>query len=262
MAPDPLFRASRAGHATQVGLSGLRKCTDEGVQIQERDPGPLGLYGSVMWQSGKALAKFFAWRELEPAKRGTIVGKTALELGAGTGILGLTLARLGAKSVTLTDCEANVVDLLRSNIALNSLEASTMACHLCFGDASTYHALSTFDLIVAADVVYGVGGPAQGSLLAHALHGHVSVDSCTEVFLAYEHREHTPTAFFSEMLADGFEIERLEDGDGKAVGHTAGDPAVYDGSRFVALPDDWEPLLCGEAHTVQIFRLRRPNSLQ
>lgn len=153
---DPLFRAAMPGSMLDADAPGLLKCTDEGVQIWERDSkGPHGVYGSVMWQSGKALAKFFAWRELDPAARGTCIGKTALELGAGTGVAGLTLARFGAKSVTLTDCEPMVLDLLQINIALNSLGANATACNLRLGDASTYRVMSSFDLIVAADVIRG-----------------------------------------------------------------------------------------------------------
>jgi len=278
---DPLWRAARDARVELPSDDSVEpqvlKVTDEGVRIYEGDfgqhwtPGPENPWtpGRVMWRSGRALAKFFAWGEGNPAGIGACAGKTALELGAGTGVVGLTLGRLGAE-VTLTDGEPRAVDLLRRNIAANALEASATARRLWFGDTSTYLAPQIFDFVVAADVIYGSGQDLNGALLAHALEAHVSEGSVTQVFLAYEYRSNVPSpaAFFCEMVAHGFCLERLEDCEGRAVGDTSGDHLrVYDGSHFVALLEHWaseeihvegQPRERYMESNIQIFRLTRP----
>jgi len=257
-------------------------CTDEGIVIHEGSFGDENdLYGNALWPSGVALAKFVAWREADPIERGTCVGKAVLELGAGTGVVGLTLGRLGS-TVTLTDGEPKVLPVLQSNIEANSSEESAAARCLYFGETKHYLGRHTYDLIVAADVLYEVGGCCQGSILAHALDAHVTLVSGAEVLLAYKHRPMTPVwheghlshpawyrEFFTEVFRMGFRIERLEDDDGRAVAGAMGQPvSVYDGSRFVALHFDVAPDAIGDAafghsntQKVQIFRLSRPSLL-
>lgn len=245
------------------------QCTDEGVSIYDVSPvdRDSGLVGNLVWPSGLALAKFFAWREAHPAERGTCVGKAVLELGAGTGVVGLTLGRLGA-TVTLTDGYDIVLKALQRNIAANCLDESAAVHRLYFGNPSTYLGGRTYDVIVAADVLYDVNGyGSAASPLAHAIAAHVSVGAPREVFLAYEHRTFILAGFFSEMHRMGFRIERLEDGDGKAVAVAMGQPLdSYDGSRFAMLcADCWLSLEDGDTEfspnnqqKTQIFRLLRP----
>lgn len=49
-----------------------------------------------------------------------IRGKRVLELGAGVGLCGILASKIGSCSVRLTDGDANVLDNLRHNMALNS----------------------------------------------------------------------------------------------------------------------------------------------
>ena len=46
-------------------------------------------------------------------------GATVLELGAGSGLVGITAARLGAARVVITDGDQTSVDLARQNLAAN-----------------------------------------------------------------------------------------------------------------------------------------------
>lgn len=59
--------------------------------------GTLGI-GGRLWDAGICLLRFFAAAPME-----TVSGKRVLELGAGTGVVGLGAAQLGASHVTITD---------------------------------------------------------------------------------------------------------------------------------------------------------------
>lgn len=248
-------------------LKGLMcKTTDEGVIVHQAYPGP-HMYGNILWDSGRALAKFFAWggaRQVDPC---TLchkwVGKSILELGAGTGVVGLTLGQFGA-TVNLTDREPIVLELLKRNIAANALGAQVSSHRLDWGDSSTYLLHQSFDLVIAADVLYE--GP-QGQLLADVIEAHVPIESRTQVYLSYTYRPQAPFHFLATMLKMGFVVERLEDCKGWAVGSAFGQPAVvYDGTRFVELSDvivlnamKAESEAAG-FHHIQIFRFFRPSA--
>lgn len=170
-------------------------------------------YGNILWIAGAALAKFLSWHATDNAEsslhraRGNV---RVLELGAGTGVVGLTLARLGA-AVTFTDNEAEVIALLERNIQANELGEHAHTHLLDFGDPATY-LLEEFDVIVAADVLYT---REQTAKLAHTLNAHVMPGM--EVFLSYEKRKVCHQAFFTQVMSMGFEVERLEDISGHAV---------------------------------------------
>ncbi|CAE8710295.1 unnamed protein product, partial [Polarella glacialis] len=71
--------------------SALRRITDEGVIIQQGSPYRDSMHlvwGSILWDAGLALAKYFAWHEQQQA--GSLRAQRVLELGAGTGVVGLT----------------------------------------------------------------------------------------------------------------------------------------------------------------------------
>lgn len=210
--------------------------------------------GVHVWSAGWALAKFFMWRELNASCGGSCAGQTVLELGAGTGIVGLTLAQLGAQ-VTLTDFEPSVLDLLRLNVAVNCLG---------FGVESSY-LVGEQNLIVAADVLYN---DPHGQLFAQTIDAHVRVASATEVYLAYLHRDSDDQLdFFSAVLEMGFRLERFEDKHGNSLGASKGDAlSAYDSGSFVVMPAATIPdsgrqalISDGNSENIQIFRITRPS---
>jgi predicted nicotinamide N-methyase len=99
------------GHVTSSTVD------DEGVTVGEETSGVLEREGTgtVIWECGIVLASYLA----AEAKRqpGWLVERSVLELGSGTGIVGLAAAALGG-SVLVTD-EKDVVPLLQKNIDLN-----------------------------------------------------------------------------------------------------------------------------------------------
>lgn len=253
--------------------------TDEGVVVHESDPSTLGdglglVWGSVLWPSGISLAKYIAWRGPE-----FVHSKRVLELGCGTGVVGLTLAKLGVRHVTLTDSESVLWPLLRKSIASNDIPEDRIWIHgLDWKDPSTFllegdeSSSSEFDLVVAADVLYS----GMDRLFARALASHLpsseevecSRRSPPEAMIACPFRTDSPLAeFFEASMRLGLAFDRLEDQDGCAVGAVSGIDAVeaFAGSQFVPLDSSdrrsqvsTKPTFssCNEKQ-VQIFRVRR-----
>ncbi len=76
--------------------------------------------GRKVWCGSQLLAKYI----LESAM-GSVRGMSVLELGAGTGIVGMTLAKLNECGVVaMTDGDEEALELLRKNVAMNGLEES------------------------------------------------------------------------------------------------------------------------------------------
>ncbi|KAI0260911.1 putative methyltransferase-domain-containing protein [Gloeopeniophorella convolvens] len=100
--------------------------------------------GGIAWPAGEVLARYLA-------RRGrALQGSRVLELGSGTGLVGLVAGRLGAH-VCVTD-QAPLVPIMERNIALNALQSNVTAAELDW--AHPVPALDPPDLILAADCVY------------------------------------------------------------------------------------------------------------
>lgn len=229
--------------------------TDEGILIHEDHENPL--YGTVLWESGTSLAKFFAWRAT--TAEFPLHDQSVIELGAGTGIVGLTLGKLGAK-VVMTDCEQALLDLLQRNIDANSLGGNVRVCRADWAEPKTdltdLNPLS-FQLLVAADVVY----TETGKIFLRALQAHMS-HRCV-AYMSYQYRSDEASCFFSEAVLQGLRIEQLQDAEGNAVGSATGQsPNVFDCSSFVVLDETRILKAVSSAsfgkfnlHGVQIFRI-------
>eukprot|EP00747_Dinoflagellata_sp_TGD_P002950 gnl/TRDRNA2_/TRDRNA2_106369_c0_seq1.p1 gnl/TRDRNA2_/TRDRNA2_106369_c0~~gnl/TRDRNA2_/TRDRNA2_106369_c0_seq1.p1 ORF type:complete len:313 (+),score=40.66 gnl/TRDRNA2_/TRDRNA2_106369_c0_seq1:141-1079(+) len=235
------------------------KCTDEGVWIHEVDPSSdvgLGMvWGSMLWASGLCLSKYFAWCGEE-----ALQSLKVLELGSGTGVVGLSLGKLGAQ-VVVTDFEMTLMTLLQLNIEANRLNAQVTVHELDWRDPSTFLAPGdhAFDLVVAADVLYN----GADKLFARALASHLPAAS--QAIVASPYREDSPLlGFFEAADRLGLAFELLEE-NGMAAGGTGGDsPSVFQGSQFVPLPPErWAAVASNARFTrtnvgkIQIFRVHR-----
>ena len=108
-------------------------------------------------------SEVLAWLACTMLKR-MFAGKHILELGSGLGLTGLTVASwCGCASVRLTDGDPQAVSVIARNVALNaergafgSTEAT--AATLLWGNPNptedAQHEKQSYDLIIAADVVY------------------------------------------------------------------------------------------------------------
>ncbi|CAI5502981.1 unnamed protein product [Closterium sp. Naga37s-1] len=178
-----------APQAASPDAAASRPCVCEQarvVTIAQQRFGPLG-FASTVWDSSIVAGKF-----LERHAH-LVHGKTCIELGAGCGLLGITLAVLGARAVVVTDMPGNL-PLLHRNVHANALHHTVHVHTLRWGNTLDAFALSvpaavasssspspcstshdaaisstppnpsshppTFDLIVATDVVYDHGAVA------------------------------------------------------------------------------------------------------
>ena len=87
-------------------------------------------------------------------------GKNVLELGSGPGLAGLGAALFGgARRVILTDCNREVLRLLRHNVALNSATAASVKAldftsRFEIDELLHEEALDGFDVLLACEVTY------------------------------------------------------------------------------------------------------------
>lgn len=128
--------------------------------------------GSTLWTAGCALLGLSATGALD----GHLTGHV-LELGAGTGALGLGLARRGGPvvRVTLTDGQPAVVENLRHNAevtaSLSALPAAVEVQHLEWGSPNLgMLPAEAVDVIIGSDLVYDTASlPALAGLLRQLL---------------------------------------------------------------------------------------------
>ncbi|GLC46923.1 hypothetical protein PLESTB_001897200 [Pleodorina starrii] len=128
--------------------------------------------GAVVWDAGLVLSYYLAHQHSQG--RSLVSGRTCLELGSGTGVVGLTAAKLGATHVYLSDLP-HLVPYIRENIQLNGLGATCSALplewsnwqHLDMARSSVLRRPP--EVILAADVVYSPEGrQSLFRTLAHA----------------------------------------------------------------------------------------------
>ena len=183
----------------------------------------LGLYLADCWANG-TLREMCNCESTEPLR--------CIELGAGSGVAGLSLAIAaghGAR-VLLTDGDARAVALAKQNVSTNDVEATVRTFALSWGgmtsdlnahpwcwekDAQPSAWLAPH-LVIAADVVYEE--PCFEALVqtlewlcnqhASAAASHTSPGSGTVALLAYRKRMHDDTRFW-QLLRAAFFVEEV-----------------------------------------------------
>ena len=135
--------------------------------------------GRSLWASGPALV---GWLSSTGGRRRLFTGRSVLELGSGLGHVGLSLSKLGAARVMLTDLPEQL-HLLRQNLAANAFRSDGSRCEVSAAALpwgadvpEPVRSGGTYDLIVASDVVYDIGclDPLASSLAMLLRAGHPS----------------------------------------------------------------------------------------
>ncbi len=127
------------------------------------------LTGVRVWESAPYLVRF-----LERNSERLVKGRSVLELGSGTGAVGLTAAALGARSVLLSDIDStatlatdrgweqrSMLAALEDNVALNSSRTAGVSvaelrwgCAEQIAELRSAYAPGGFDTILGSDLLY------------------------------------------------------------------------------------------------------------
>ncbi|PBC00999.1 50S ribosomal protein L11 methyltransferase [Mesorhizobium sp. WSM3860] len=123
--------------------SGLRRLLEpeDGSHEQAAEPQPP--YWAYAWAGGAVLARYVLDRP------STVAGRRVLDLGAGSGLVGIAAARAGAREVTAAEIDRNGIIALRLNAEANGV-AITIVGEDISGDPPP-----AVDLVLAGDVFYG-----------------------------------------------------------------------------------------------------------
>lgn len=137
LAPVPGVPEIRLHRATPT--SGLRR-------LAERDARGAGSpYWAYPWAGGIVLARHILDRPE------TVAGRRVLDLGAGSGLVGIAAAKAGALSVVASEIDPYAIAALRLNAAANGVAFAAVRGDLLNGPAPDV------DLTLAGDVFYDAG---------------------------------------------------------------------------------------------------------
>lgn len=159
------------------------------------------LTGSWIWESALVLAE---WMTIKGQLHFPFQGNTVIELGAGTGLPGLTAALLGANRVVLTDVETLLPGLLK-NVEANGLGDRVEVRQLLWGSDESLNELGRgeFDLVLMSDVFFDTDETAR---LAKTLKR--MCREGTRIWAASELRPWTVECL-NELTKEGFKLAEL-----------------------------------------------------
>ncbi|TFK56024.1 hypothetical protein OE88DRAFT_1641766 [Heliocybe sulcata] len=161
--------------------------------------------GGLAWPAGEVLAAYLALRGRE-----VLNGKTVVELGSGTGLVGLVAGALGGKT-WITD-QLPLLEIMKTNVEINNLTPCVAVAELNWGEPIPDSLPRSPDLILAADCVYFE--PAF-PLLVETLDDLVH-NASTEVLFCYKKRRKADKRFFA-LLRKRFTWEEVQDDPNKSV---------------------------------------------
>lgn len=125
--------------------SGLRRLlgSEDDNDTDEDTPEPQPPYWAYIWAGGAVLARHIFEHPL------CVAGRRVLDLGAGSGIVGIAAAKAGAREVIAAEIDRNGVAAIGLNAAANGVSITV------FGDDITKGPPPAVDLVLAGDVFYG-----------------------------------------------------------------------------------------------------------
>ena len=176
------------------------------VRLDQRYEGDTGV---VVWDAAIVLAKYLE------INIGMVRDKEAVELGSGTGAVGLCAGVLGAKKVILTDQE-ELVEFLSHNIELNTevsqRRGRVSAAALQWGNnthiETVMNMVTRVDLVMVSDCVF-----YEESLDDLVETMQLLSDKQTQILLTYEERDsqikHDVMKLFFEKMKSHFTWKKI-----------------------------------------------------
>ncbi|CAL8288696.1 unnamed protein product [Lota lota] len=153
---------------------------------------------AVVWDAAVVLAMYLELGQVE------LRGRSVIELGAGTGLVGIVAALLGAR-VTITDREP-ALELLSANVRANvpaDLQGSASVSELSWGSGLERFPAGGYHLVLGADIVYlEETFPALLGTLDHLC------SDVTAVLLACKIRYERDSRFL-DLLRKGFSVDEV-----------------------------------------------------
>ena len=170
----------------------------EGVAVAEDRHGRSGTYllGGVTWEAGEQLAHWLCSSGAESIGEPWSSVDSALELGAGVGLVSLTLGFLGVRTVLATDGDASLCEIASASAARNGVDGRVRAMRLRWGDSGDLEAAlavlggKSASLVVAADVLYE-STPAAADELEQTLRALIGRGGCRRVIFCWTVRNCT-----------------------------------------------------------------------
>ncbi|KAH6631189.1 putative methyltransferase-domain-containing protein [Chaetomium sp. MPI-SDFR-AT-0129] len=203
LAPLPEYKAAGT---IQVDFAGL---LSEPLQLHEDLASGCG---GQLWPAGMVLAKHMLRYQRESLKSARI-----LELGAGGGVVGLSVAR-GCTDLEHPLILSDMVEmeaLMQHNISLNKLDEKAKARVLNWGEPLPQEIVDFKpDVILAADCVYF---EPSFPLLMKTLHDLFALTPTATVFFCYKKRRKADNKFFT-AARKAFTVTEIKDEDSPVFG--------------------------------------------
>ncbi|KAI8143910.1 putative methyltransferase-domain-containing protein [Fennellomyces sp. T-0311] len=159
--------------------------------------------GGKTWEAADVMIDYFLWKNQQQGN--LFEGQKVLELGAGTGLVGLALALGCSKldNMVLTD-QIPMMKLMQQNIELNRVKDKVQAEILDWGE-DVPESCRAPDVILASDCVYleVAFKPLLDTLVALA-------DKNTDIYMSYRKRRNADKRFFI-MARKHFTITEVMD---------------------------------------------------
>ncbi|XP_062893920.1 elongation factor Ts, mitochondrial isoform X6 [Mobula hypostoma] len=158
----------------------------------------LGVAG-IVWDSALALCQYLDEQKI------SFCGRKVIELGAGTGIVGILAVLLGG-DVTFTDLP-HALKEIKSNISVNVPSSCIHRLRVCALSWGHNHSQfpNDYDVILGSDIVYL---PETYPLLVQTLQ-HLSTQRTTIYLSSKMRREHGAVSFYEEILPQHFRCQLL-----------------------------------------------------
>ncbi|MGX9575685.1 class I SAM-dependent methyltransferase [Mesorhizobium sp. f-mel] len=116
---------------------------EEGTEADEDGPEPQPPYWAYAWAGGAVLARYILDRPE------SVAGLRVLDLGAGSGLVGIAAAKAGAREVLASEIDRNGVAALGLNAAANGVAITVVGQDITAGPPPPV------DVVAAGDLFYG-----------------------------------------------------------------------------------------------------------